>query len=299
MATDSLELRSLIPSYTTTMRARNRSEVTIEMSERFALRLARWLDSSGKPSTVEDISSRVLEEYLVHLGTEISSTTVGIHYRGLRAFFNWMAKEDEIDKSPFAGMIQPKADEKPVPVFTDDDLRALLATTEGRSFNARRDRAILLAFIDTGVRLGELTSMRVDEIEYDHRLVLVNGKTGERRVRFGPKAWEGIDRYLRGRSSHPRVDRRELWLSPKGALTDSGVAQMLKARGREAGVEGVHPHRFRHTFAHNWLADGGQENDLVQLAGWTSNQMVARYGRSAAAQRAMDAKDANSPADRL
>ena len=299
MLSDTVELRALLPSYKTSLRARNRSPVTIEMSERFSLRLADWLDETGHSTKVGDITSRTLETYLVHLGEELSATTVGIHYRGLRAFFNWMYKEDEIDRSPFAGMVQPKADEKPVPIFTQAELRALLDTAQSRSFTDRRDRAVIMTFIDTGVRLGELTSMRLDEMEYEHQIVRVDGKTGARFIKFGNTAWEAVDRYLRARAGHTQVDRPEFWLSPKGALTDSGVAQMLKKRGRLAEVEGVNPHRFRHTFAHNWLADGGQENDLVQLAGWTSSQMVARYGRSAAASRAMDAKMRNSPGDRL
>lgn len=196
-------------------------------------------------------------------------------------------------------MTQPRADDKPIEVFSDDELRALLNTSKGRDFTQRRDRAIMLTLADTGVRLGELLSMRVDTIAYDDAIAEVEGKTGARFVKFGATAWEAVDRYLRSRSAHPRVDRPELWLSAKGALGGSGVAQMLKRRGREAGIEGVHPHRFRHTFAHQWLADGGQENDLVQLAGWTSNQMVGRYGRSAANARAMDAKARNSPGDRL
>ena len=299
MLSETVELRALLRSYKTTMRARNRSEVTVAMSERFALRLADWLDETGHSPKVGDITSRTLETYLVHLGEQVSATTVGIHYRGLRAFFNWMHKEDEIDRSPFTGMVQPKADEKPVPVFSQADLRALLDTATSKSFNDRRDRAVMLTFIDTGIHLGELTSMRLDEMEYELQITRVDGKTDARFVKFGNSAWEAVDRYLRARSGHRRVDRPEFWLSPKGALTNSGVAQMLKKRGRLAGVEGVNAHRFRHTFAHNWLANGGQENDLVHLAGWKSNQMVKVYGRSAAAARAMAQKALNSPGDRL
>jgi integrase len=56
-------------------------------------------------------------------------------------------------------------------------------------------------------------------------------------------------------------------------------------RGREAGVD-VYPHKFRHTFSHNWLDNGGAEGDLMELNGWSSPQMLARYGRSARSARA-------------
>lgn len=71
-------------------------------------------------------------------------------------------------------------------------------------------------------------------------------------------------------------------------MTDSGARQLLERRCAEAGIPPIHPHQFRHTFAHRWLAAGGQENDLC-LAGWRTREMVGRYAASAADSRARDA----------
>jgi hypothetical protein len=72
-------------------------------------------------------------------------------------------------------------------------------------------------------------------------------------------------------------------------MTDNGIGQMVRKRGREAGIDDLHPHVLRHTFAHHWLAEGGNEGDLTRLAGWKSRQMLGRYGVSAADQRARQA----------
>jgi integrase len=74
---------------------------------------------------------------------------------------------------------------------------------------------------------------------------------------------------------------------------------MMERRGIQAGIPGLHPHQLRHTFAHEYLAEGGNEGDLMMLAGWKSRQMLGRYGASAAAQRARDAYHRLGVGDRV
>ena len=282
------------------LRAKRRSERTRDLYSQSVNRLSAWLTAHDRSIEVTDITRRDIDRFLADLHGEVNPGTVALHFRNLRAFFNWLANEGEIDASPMHRMGEPSVPDVPPEVLSEEQLTALFTSCKGRGFDERRDLAVLMVFADTGCRLGEVHGLRVDGLNRETRTLVVCGKGDKTRVvALGDRAMDAMVRYLRVRGSHRHAGTSSMWLGRNGPLTSSGIAQILDRRAQQAGIDHLNPHRFRHTFAHQWMAAGGQESDLMLIAGWTSPEMVRRYGRSAAADRAREAQRRLSPVDRL
>ena len=226
----------------------------------------------------------------------LADTTRNITHRALNVFFNFAVEEGDIETSPMAKMKAPTIDSEKSRRFhvpTDAELDRVFAeiAKDEHPHTRARDTAILRLLMDTGMRLGELSAMHLDDVDLDQRMAHIAGKTGYRSVRFSPKTARALDRYLTQRSKHYARDSKALWLARAGAMTDSGIGQMVRDRARAAGISRLHPHALRHRFANTWLEAGGNEIDLQWLAGWRSGAMVRRYSDYAGRDRALRAYD--------
>ena len=162
------------------------------------------------------------------------------------------------DRGQPDGAYEPADRPRHVPVVPEDALRRLPAVYAGKRFEARRDAASVTFLLDTSARRGEVAGLRLTDLDFDLGVVLVLGKgRRERALPFGRTSTVALDRYLRVRTGHKDAEVSWLWLGLLGRLTAWGLVQMLRRRSRQAGRPELHPHQVRHTFAHQWLAQGG------------------------------------------
>lgn len=310
------DLGPLTASWLRSLRARNLSANTRRIYERAVMQLRAFLldytptgeDDRPAPTDLEGehgIHREHVEAYINHVLDSTSPGNAHQHFRSLKTFFNWLVDEEEMTRSPMRTMKPPQLPEVAVPVIPDDALKKLLKACGGKTYEARRDTALIMMFLDTGGRLSEVTERTLDKLDLDLNVLHLRGKGDrERPAPFGRATALAMDRYLRALQKHlkrPLEDGDALWWGVKSGrpLTIWGVGTMLKRRCALAGIDHINPHRFRHTLAHLWKLNGGNEDDLMRIMGWRSREMLSRYGSSAGEERARRAHRDLSPGDRL
>lgn len=302
----SLTVEQAAESWLRTQQARGHSIHTLKIRQQAIDKLRAWLRERELSDVLVEITKRQIEEFLIVLHQRFAPNSMLTYYMALARFFNWCVEEEELPYSPMARIPKPDVVETAPTILTAEEVQALLKTCAGKSFMDRRDRAIFLLLIDTGMRLNEIRQLTLDTVDLDTQTMAIVGKGRRPRMpHFDVTAAAALDAYLRARTrfvnERPQfAEVRALWLGPRGALANGGIYQMVVRRAKQAGIEGVHPHLFRHGFANDWLAAGGTEGDLARLAGWTpGSRMLHRYGAARQEERAREAHKRLSPANRL
>jgi len=152
--------------------------------------------------------------------------------------------------------------------------------------------------VDCGLRLGELLSVKMVDINTELQLMKVYGKTGERVVRYGQTTWKALKRYHK---LHNKVNGQNdyLWLTVKGiTLKHSSVETLFIKLRKRTGIN-VHPYLLRHTFATMWLKNGGESLMLQRLLGHTTLMMTNRYCQAVGCYDAVESYQRYSPVDNL
>ena len=283
------EFGALLGSFLLHLRAERKSPQTVKTYGDGVRGFLRWCAAEGIPPALDPPTADKWVASLLDAGAEAS--TARSRQLALRRFSAWLAAEGETGADELARLRPPRLDVKAVHPLSDVQLRALLAACKGPDLRDKRDEAIIRLMTETGARAGEVLALDVADVDLAAGTAVIHrGKGGKaRRVPFGPRTGSAIDRYIRARRRHRLASTAVLWLGDRGReFGYHGLRDTLRYRAERAGIGGFHPHQLRHTAAHRWLAAGGSEGGLMAVAGWTRPDMLLRYTKARAEQRAAD-----------
>lgn len=284
-----VDLAALLPSWELSLRAERKAPATVKSYGDGVRGFLTWCAETGTPPVLDKAAVNGFTAALLDAGRE--AATVRSRQLGLRRFAAWLAEEREIPADPLLGLKAPKLDAKVIEPLTEAQIKALLKVCRGDDMRDKRDEAIVRFMVETGTRAGETVALGVADVDLQAGVAIVRrGKGGKgRAVPFGPQTARAIDRYRRARASHRLAGTPALWLGDRGKpFAYEGLHKALRERAARAGIVGFHPHLLRHTAAHRWLAAGGSEGGLMAVAGWSQPDMLMRYTRARASDRAAE-----------
>lgn len=314
-------LRELVDGLLFSLQAEGRSPGTVEYYGDLLRLFLRYAHEKGWPDSARLVDSSHIRQFLSWTASRTCEHTVGNgtrrtrvakpstawpYYRALRRLFNWAVEEGYLESSPVAAIHFKAPPPPPVEGYTADELKRLFAVCDldvrtGARFTGIRNKAMLLLFLDSGLRRAELANLRLSDLDLDSRRVRIRGK-GNRigMAPFSAKTAKALWAWLTVRKTRARTDT--LWVTEEGdAFSVDGLVSWfarLKTRANVHGRGGVH--RLRHTAALQYLR-GARDSFLLQLfLRHEDLTMTRRYTQGLKQEEAFEAhRNGASPVERM
>lgn len=245
-----------------------------------------------------EVTPNHIRFFLLGIQEHCKAVSVHDYYGTINRFFNWLVDEGVLQQNPMSRMHPPKIPQELIKPLKPQQVEQLLALC-GNNFLGSRNRAIILTFLDTGLRLSELTNIRLGDMDLERETIKVMGKGAkERKVRIGKETQKAILKYL--------LQRRDalpcLWVTEeRRPMQFGGVQAMIIRLGKRAGLKNVRcsPHTFRHTFGTQALELGADIREVQSLLGHSTLTMTLRYVATVNSEQAVIRHRQFSPVDRL
>lgn len=223
---------------------------------------------------IRKVTTEMMREYLSDYQqvNNCSKVTVDNIRRNISSFFSWLEEENYILKSPMRRIHKIKTNQQVKEVISDEDIEKIRDNC-----SCRRDLAMIDLLYSTGIRVGELVSLNVSDIDFDARECIVFGKGGkERRVYFDAKAKLHIQDYINSRAD----DNPALFVSldaPHNRLKISGVEIRIRQLGRKLELQRIFPHKFRRSAATRAIDKGMPIEQVQRLLGHSQIDTTMQY----------------------
>lgn len=271
-----------VSSFLTHLRTLDRSPHTLEFYQKELRKFMVTLENNGVKTNLKALTSEIItREYIMYHMDELDAkyATIAATLRALRAFLNWAVDKERVIKfSPMEDVTIGKVRPRTIETFTRSQLRDLFEQPDLSLFVGIRDYAMLTLFIETGIRVRELSDIKLDDVRFSDNQILIRGKNGEDRlVPFQTHTRRVLREYIKARGES---DIDNLFVSHDDLpMNRDSVRRRIVKYGRMANITNVRcsPHTFRHTFAKMYIQNGGDVFSLQSILGHKSMEMVRVY----------------------
>jgi integrase/recombinase XerD len=262
---------------------KNLSQNTLSSYERDIRQYVSFLVENGVSDTCK-ADRRMIEMYIHNLCLSgRSPSTISRCAASIRMLYRYMIRNGKISGNPIAGIEIPKVMAKPPDILTDEELSRLMSLLDSEGARCIRDKAIICMLSKTGIRVSELISINVGDIDFSNETAKLGDHRKSRRIPISGKCLSTIQEYLK--MSRPYLlkesSEKALFINTKGnRLSRQGVWKILKKYSKLAcpGKE-LTPYTLRHTLAACMLRDGSDIEDVQRLLGNRTRSTVVRYNR--------------------
>jgi site-specific recombinase XerD len=274
------EIELCVRDFVTDVQAARRAPGTIAFYRSKLTEFAAFLATEGATEP-QDISPALIRRFLASLQDSHSEGGVHAYWRAMRAFLRFLVREDVLASNPLDKVRSPKIPDELLDPVTPESVMALVDACDG-SIIGKRDRAIFLTLLDTGLRAGELCALTVGNLDLtDNSLRVERGKGGKGRMVFvGAQTRRALRAYLRERrpADHEPLFEARHTTGERGPLTYNGLRAIVTRRARQAGIDPPPSlHSFRRAFAIALLRSGADVASISRMMGHGSLPVVLRY----------------------
>ncbi|MFQ6028372.1 MAG: tyrosine-type recombinase/integrase [Dehalococcoidia bacterium] len=288
-------LDKLMLQYEAFNRTEGKTEKTIQWYSLSLHLLNEFLRANDYSNLLKDLDLELIRTYILYLqkrprfeghphvptqDDRLSPASVENHVRAIRAFFSWLHREGYTSEHILQRLKLPKVPQMLIEPLNDVEVAATFSAFDANTVAGARDICIITLMLDTGVRASEVITLQAKDVHLEDSYMKVMGKgQKERIVPFGSASQKSLLKYLyhfRPEPVHQGIGN--FFLTLDGYLMTYNALRLIMNRlAVRSGIDRLHAHLLRHTFAVNYLVNGGDVFSLQQILGHTSLDMVRRY----------------------
>lgn len=299
------ELRKQIETYLAEKKTAGLSEETTRKDWDLWKNFLWWLENTGKPVNLSSIMSvETIRTYYTYLETSknrfgrefkagVTKVTLQTYKKRMAAFIHWLQKNeivsDEKKADPFTKLMTIKIPKRK-PEDMDDSIIKMVLASYGESFEGVRDRTILEWFLETGMRLGGVLRLKINQFDWETgKGHVIEKGNKERTIVMSQKLQAQVKKYMLLREPRARDDA--LWITSTGApLSEGGISKICAKMNNIPGVKEAiarlnpgnrfHPHLFRHVWAKHLALSEVPGFAMMVMGGWEDLELVQHYARA-------------------